>query len=186
MFRSSTREADDPDSSSPACLCSRAAPEPPLLLNRQRAIRADWEELRDFLRQLSAQLTPLPFGVCLLSDRAIRRYNRVFRRVDRATDVLSFPDTERRENKTVYLGDILISAETAQRNARRYGLRVEEEMKVLLLHGLLHLLGYDHETDRGRMARLERGWSARLGLSQGLIRRSRRSPAGRGLLAHRS
>lgn len=111
--------------------------------------------------------------MCLVSDRVIRSYNRRFRRQDKPTDVLSFPAEEPGRPAQQYLGDILISAETARCNARQYGLRVEEEIKVLILHGLLHLLGYDHENDRGGMARVERHWSQKLGLSQNLTRRTR-------------
>jgi probable rRNA maturation factor len=73
----------------------------------------------------------------------------------------------------------LISVETARENARRYGLRLEEEIEVLALHGVLHLLGYDHERDAGEMARVERRWSERLGLTENLTGRAHRRGPGR-------
>jgi probable rRNA maturation factor len=143
-----------------------------LLLNRQRAERADWDEIRGFLHRLSARMPAPGFTVCVLSDAAIRRYNRQFRGLDQATDVLSFPANEPGE-KPEYLGDILISAETARQNASRFGLRLEEEIEQLALHGVLHLLGHDHERDNGEMACLERSWSRRLGLPQNLTGRAK-------------
>ena len=99
-------------------------------------------------------------AVCVVSDSAIRRYNRRYRGHDSATDVLSFPPC-----------DLLVSAETAQRQARRLGHSVEVELKVLALHGTLHLMGHDHERDRGEMARLERRWRRRLDLPLALTER---------------
>lgn len=169
----------DPDSTDSGSLSSRTAlkmSEGVLLLNRQRAERADWDEIRGFLHRLSARMsarmTAPGFTVCVLSDAAIRRYNRQFRGLNKATDVLSFPTGQHGEQPG-YLGDILISAETAQQNARRFGLRLEEEIELLALHGVLHLLGHDHERDNGEMARLERTWSKRLGLPQNLTARAR-------------
>lgn len=149
-----------------------------LLLNRQRLVRADWAEVRDFLQQLPRRLAGSAFTVCLLSDRAIRRYNKQFRHQDKATDVLSFPTEPPGLQSPEYLGDILISAETARQNAQRYGLRVEEEIKILILHGLLHLWGYDHESDGGRMAAVERQWSRKLGLPQNLTGQARKTLSG--------
>ncbi|HJX27826.1 MAG TPA: rRNA maturation RNase YbeY, partial [Thermoanaerobaculia bacterium] len=83
-------------------------------------------------------------------DREMRRVNRQFRGKDKATDVLSFPGEEG------HLGDILISVPTARRQALEAGHPAERELMVLLLHGVLHCLGYDHETDQGEMERLER------------------------------
>lgn len=175
MSPSSNPESDDSDNGNPAHPSSREAPEDVLLLNRQRTVQADCDAVRRFLRRLAAAMETPGFTVCLLSDPAIRRFNRKFRGVDRATDVLSFPAAESGNGTTEYLGDILISAETARANGRRYGLRLEEEIQVLALHGVLHLLGYDHERDHGEMARLERRWSRRLGLPQHLTGRARSS-----------
>lgn len=88
--------------------------------------------------------------------------NREFRGRDYPTDVLSFPGD---------FGQIAISFDAARRQAAEFGHGVEEEIEILMLHGLLHLLGMDHETDSGRMSRAERKWRARLGLPAGLIER---------------
>jgi len=144
----------------------------PRLIHRQSRISADWKELEDFLRQIPAALAPSPFSVCLLSDRSIRGYNLRFRQKNETTDVLSFPMGPPEIGGENYLGDILISVETANRNAARFGLRLENELKVLVLHGLLHLMGQDHERDHGQMARNERRWAARLGLAHGLLSRN--------------
>ena len=116
----------------------------PRLIHRQRMVAADWREVEDFLGRIPTVLASFPYSICLLSDRAIRRYNERFRQKNEATDVLSFPTGQREHWEEDYLGDILISVETAQRNAVRMGLRVEDEIKALILHGLLHLRGQDH------------------------------------------
>jgi probable rRNA maturation factor len=153
----------------------------PRLIRRHRKIPADWDEVQAFLDRLPAALAPSPFTVCLLSDRSIRGYNLRFRRKNEATDVLSFPMRPFGRQAQDYLGDILISVDTADRSARGLGLRLEDEIKVLILHGLLHLRGEDHERDAGRMARLERRWASRLGLPQPLLIRAsgNRRPARR-------
>jgi probable rRNA maturation factor len=98
--------------------------------------------------------------VLLGGDRVVRRLNRTYRHKDAATDVLAFPRAGGRGS----LGDIVISVETAARNARRDGWPLQRELEILTLHGALHLLGYDHERDDGRMQRLERRLRRRLGL----------------------
>jgi probable rRNA maturation factor len=155
------------DSADPADPPISPLPERYLIL-RQRTVAADWEEVERFLRRLSAELARRPFSVCMLSDRGMRGYNKRFRHRDEPTDVLSFPLRFGR-GEPAYLGDILISAETARSRAQRLGMRPEEEIKALALHGVLHLLGYNHENDRGKMARQERRWGARLGLSRTLL-----------------
>jgi probable rRNA maturation factor len=110
-------------------------------------------------------------SVLLTGDRHIRRLNRQFRRKDKPTDVLSFPAPEIPGRATV-AGDLAISVETADRQARELGHPLAREVQVLILHGLLHLAGYDHEQDSGQMARREASLRRRLGLSQGLIERS--------------
>lgn len=142
----------------------------PRLLHRQRKIAANWQEVEEFLSRLPVALAPFPYSVCLVSDRVMRRYNKQFRRKNETTDVLSFP-MDPQESGEDYFGDILISVETAQRHAARFGLRLEDEIKVLILHGLLHLAGQDHERDKGQMARNERRWAARLGLARSLLAR---------------
>jgi probable rRNA maturation factor len=106
----------------------------------------------------------------LVSDRRIRTLNREFRGIDSATDVLSFPSGEPAPGP---LGDVLIARGVAARQARQAGHSLKTELRVLALHGLLHLLGYDHETDAGQMARLERRLRRKGGLVEGLIERSR-------------
>ncbi len=132
-----------------------------MFANRQRRVSVDEDDLSVFLVRLRRVLRlPLEsFSAVLVSDRRIRELNRRYRKRSAATDVLSFP---LRENG--YLGEVVISAPTARRQARCYRHRVEEEVKLLLLHGVLHLLGYDHETDRGQMARREHTLRRRLGL----------------------
>jgi len=147
----------------------------PQLIRRQRRISADWREVEAFLNVIPAALARSPYSVCLLSDRAIRRYNEQFRKKDEATDVLSFPMGRGANGESEYLGDILISVEMAQRNASRFGVRLEDEIKALILHGLLHLQGQDHESDSGQMARSERRWGARLGLPQTLLGKKRQA-----------
>lgn len=97
----------------------------------------------------------------------MRSLNRQFRGKDHATDVLSFPSGERG-----FLGDIVIAAGVAARQAREAGHALTTELRVLALHGLLHLLGYDHEADEGRMARAEARLRKKGGLPAGLIERT--------------
>ena len=107
-------------------------------------------------------------AIALVPDAHIRKLNRHYRGKDAATDVLSFPADERG-----YLGDVVIAAGVARRQARQAGHSLQHELRVLALHGLLHLLGYDHERDAGRMARVEARLRQRGGLRQGLIERQR-------------
>ena len=107
--------------------------------------------------------------VAIVGDRRVRTLNHRFRGVDHATDVLSFPAEGPGE-----LGDVVVAAGVARRQAAAAGHRVQTEVKVLALHGLLHLLGYDHERDDGRMARVERRLRVRGGLREGLIERGAR------------
>lgn len=105
--------------------------------------------------------------IALISDAAMRRLNARFRGLDHATDVLSFPSDE-----PGVLGDIAIATGVAARQARRLGHAAHVELRVLALHGLLHLLGYDHDTDTGEMARAEERLRRRAGLPSGLIGRA--------------
>jgi probable rRNA maturation factor len=104
--------------------------------------------------------------VALVSDAHIRRLNATYRGKDAATDVLSFSAGE-----PGWLGDVVIASGVARRQAREAGHPVQVELRVLALHGLLHLLGYDHEHDDGRMARVERRLRRKGGLREGLIER---------------
>ena len=115
--------------------------------------------------------------VAIVSDARVRALNRQYRRKDKATDVLSFPASafrlrRGRPDERGYLGDVVIAAGVAARQAREAGHTLATELRVLALHGLLHLLGYDHERDDGRMARLERRLRRRGGLEEGLIERA--------------
>ena len=106
----------------------------------------------------------------LTTDAAIRKLNRQFRGKNKATDVLSFPAEGIGAEEIA--GDLAISVTTARRQAVEQGHSLSTEIKVLILHGLLHLAGYDHETDDGQMARRERLLRGKLGLPQGLIERA--------------
>jgi len=94
-------------------------------------------------------------GVLVCDDATIRSLNRQFRGKDRPTDVLSFPLDNPQPEGSRYLGDVAISLETAARQAAEAGTSVATELKTLVLHGMVHLCGYDHETDGGEMKRLE-------------------------------
>jgi len=107
--------------------------------------------------------------VLLANDRMVRRLNREFRGKDKATDVLSFPAAA--EVGEEFAGDLAISYETAARQAKGQGHSLRDEVRVLLLHGLLHLSGMDHEVDGGEMAEREGVLRKKLGLRLGLIAR---------------
>ena len=107
--------------------------------------------------------------VLLAGDRTLRRLNRSFRKKDKATDVLSFPAAE--EMTGLHGGDLAISLETAKRQADEQGHSLRDEVRVLLLHGLLHLSGMDHEADGGEMAEREGALRGKLRLPNGLIAR---------------
>ena len=105
--------------------------------------------------------------MALVPDARVRALNRQYRRKDAPTDVLSFPAEEQGR-----LGDVVIAVGVARRQAREARHSLQTELRVLALHGLLHLLGYDHEHDDGQMARLERRLRRKGGLREGLIERS--------------
>jgi probable rRNA maturation factor len=112
-----------------------------------------------------------------VSEGRIRALNRQYRGIDRVTDVLSFAAGRLRArlppgDHLLFLGDVVIATGVAARQARLAGHSVATEYRILALHGLLHLLGYDHEHDGGRMARLERKLRRRGGLERGLIERT--------------
>ena len=130
-------------------------------------------------------------SVALVSDATVRALNRTYRGVDRATDVLSFPNSPPRRTRRTrmstpvsssvspvssvvesFLGEIVIARGVARRQARAAGHSELTELRVLALHGLLHLLGYDHEGDHGRMREVERRLRRKGGLREGLIERS--------------
>jgi len=149
-----------------------------MILNRQRSVRVARRPLESFLRRVQAELGFQEAGVtiCLVSDAEIARMNETFRKKKGATDVLSFPSVAWRRPVPLprnsgkgkvgeYLGDVAISPAAARRYAKKSGRKLPSELRVLILHGLLHLLGYDHETDRGQMERVERKLRKRLGLA---------------------
>ena len=111
-------------------------------------------------------------SIAVVSDRRMRALNRQFRGKDTTTDVLSFPATHM-PGVSTFLGDIVIAISVATRQAREAGHSVSTELKVLALHGLLHLLGYDHDSDDGKMARAEARLRKKAGLREGLIERHR-------------
>jgi probable rRNA maturation factor len=117
-----------------------------------------------------------PVSVLLTNDERIQQLNREFRRKNSPTDVLSFPAVAwefEGNHKTKTAGDLAISLETASRQAENLGHSLATEVRVLILHGALHLAGYDHETDAGEMARKEIRLRRQLGLPSGLIERSK-------------
>jgi probable rRNA maturation factor len=131
-------------------------------VNRQRKIKVDtkaWEAFAakaiDAIGKEGSWAT-----IAFVSDKSIRQLNRQFRGIDRSTDVLSFPAGDADPN----LGDIAISVETATAQAKENGLALDEEVAQLILHGLLHLCGYDHETDNGEMNQLELRMRKKLGI----------------------
>jgi probable rRNA maturation factor len=166
---------------------------------RRRQPNPDSASLLRFARRLQREVAKgKPFDCLVAGDAELRRLNREFRGKDYATDVLSFPAPAGMEKALVAsrkrlgpgdksgtrasradrgvrptLGDIAISLARARAQARAFGHTTESEIRILILHGLLHLLGMDHETDGGRMARAEARWRARLGLPGGLIERVR-------------
>jgi probable rRNA maturation factor len=151
-----------------------------MILNRQRAARLARRPLELFLRRIWGELGLEGAGltICLVSDAEMARMNEAFRGKKGPTDVLSFPATKKAKLVAIairrgrrnslerkYLGDVAISPATARRNAKSYGRTLGNEIRILILHGVLHLLGYDHETDRGAMNRLEQRLRRRLGLA---------------------
>lgn len=131
---------------------ARGGPLEVVVVDRLRRRRADASRLRRVLRGAAVALGVRgELSLVLAGDRLLRRLNRDYRGKDRPTDVLSFPG----DGGEAGLGDVVISVETAGRNARGLGRTLGQELDVLALHGFLHVLGYDHETDDGRMDRLE-------------------------------
>ncbi len=126
-------------------------------------------ELRRFLAELTRRVTRGRSIACLVTtDAELRRLNRQYRKKDRATDVLSFPSAE----NNGFAGDLAISLDRARAQAAEHKHSLEDELRILMLHGALHLAGMDHEKDAGEMAKAETRWRRRLGLPSGLIERS--------------
>ena len=146
-----------------------------MIFNRQRSVPVAVAPLRKFYERARRELGFAPESVTieLISDRAMARLNETYRKKHGPTDVLSFPANGARDRDGVglphigkYVGDIAISPETARRNASRFSRTFPEEMRILILHGMIHLAGYDHETDHGEMNCLERRLRKRLGVGE--------------------
>jgi len=138
--------------------------------------------LAAWLRSIAPVRARGTVSVAIVSDARVRELNRKYRRKDRATDVLSFPAGNRATNRRAnpesripnpdrFLGEIVIARGVAARQARAAGHTPATELRVLALHGLLHLLGYDHEQDNGAMRRVEQRLRRKGGLRDGLIER---------------
>jgi probable rRNA maturation factor len=153
-----------------------------MILNRQRQVRVSVRELELFLAR-ALRLVRVPtgaIGVCLVTNAKIAKWNRAYRGKNSPTDVLSFPAAHGAKRTKLnskspvkrsigstrgagafydsspsYLGDIAIAPAVARKNARRFGRTLGHELRILVLHGILHLMGYDHETDTGQMDRRE-------------------------------
>jgi probable rRNA maturation factor len=124
--------------------------------------------LREFAKQLQQQVAGSRPFCCLITDDAeLRRLNKQFRKKDYATDVLSFPPADPNGS----LGDLAISWDRARSQAAEHDHAVDDEIRILMLHGVLHLTGMDHEKDGGEMARAEIRWRKRFNLPTGLIER---------------
>jgi len=154
-----------------------------MILNRQKKVRLSSYALEMFLREIQRELKlePLEVSIAFVSDAEIARWNEGYRRKKGPTDVLAFPAGTRGRTGTrdrvggsrarsVYrdsrfLGDIAIAPDTARRYAKKNGRTLQSELRVLMLHGVLHLMGYDHESDNGQMNRIEQKLRRRLGLA---------------------
>ena len=117
--------------------------------NQQRVIKVNPQRIARFLRKVLhlLGLHGAELSILLVNDRRMKLLNRQYRSIDRATDVLSFPQTENRTQNFV-LGDIVINLPRAKRQAAEQGITLNKELKRLMIHGLLHLIGYDHEKSR--------------------------------------
>ena len=160
-----------------------------MIINRQSQYALDMPSLRAYEHQVKSvvDLGTRDFNVCFVSDEEISRMNSVYRGKAVPTDVLSFPWEGEGESGPEeaaggefrnFLGDIVISVATADRNARAEGHSTEEEIRMLILHGVLHLLGYNHETDHGEMKSLELSLRERLSPPQADPARQRTQSAG--------
>ena len=138
------------------------------IVNLQRKVSLDSTIFTDFstsLAEVVDEVNDKEFSVAFVSDRRMKELNSFFRGRDLTTDVLSFPhEPDEFDTDTSNLGDIVISVEQAARQAEDNGFTLENEIKQLILHGLLHLCGYDHETDNGEMNSRELGLRDKLGI----------------------
>lgn len=139
------------------------SPDDPHLLFRHSSRRVRRTPLRNFLKSMVKSLGSKGEITCLITtDAELRRLNRKFRGKNYATDVLSFPPDE-----------MAISLDRAAEQAKELGHSLDAELRILMLHGFLHLRGMDHETDSGEMRRAESRWRKKLGLPSGLIERAK-------------
>ena len=151
-----------------------------MILSRQQTVRIARKPLELFLSRVRRELgiSKADVTICFVSDAEMARMNQAFRKKKGPTDVLSFPAFARGELRRLRkangeqgsrlrpcLGDVAISPATARRNAKQLGRTLQSELQVLILHGVLHLLGYDHETDHGEMDRREQRLRRKLGLT---------------------
>lgn len=126
----------------------------PIVVNLQRKVKVQSDDFRSFVKACDSidEAAGKTFSIAFISDRRMKELNQFFRGKDTTTDVLSFPhEPDEFDSDKTNLGDIVISAEQAQRQAKENGLTLDDEIKQLILHGILHLCGYDHETDNGEM-----------------------------------
>ncbi len=145
--------------------------EGPVLIFSSRCEGVDRKALREFARRLIEEIAAGASFTCLFTgDGRLRRLNRQFLGKDYATDVLSFPAA----SPDGGLGELAISVARAREQAAGQGHSLTEELEILMLHGFLHLLGHNHENDRGAMKRAEQKLRRKLGLPKGLIERSGR------------
>jgi probable rRNA maturation factor len=158
-----------------------------VLVADERGRRVAAPGLAAWLRRVAPARARGIVSVALVSDQRARALNKTYRRKDYATDVLSFPGSASLPSPRLrsstgdrasaapnpFLGDIVIARGVARRQAREARHSQQTELKVLALHGLLHLLGYDHDVDDGRMRRVERRLRRKGGLDRGLIERAR-------------
>jgi len=130
-----------------------------MIVNLQRKVQVNSRDFSKFVESLSGaveEAADSEFSVAFISDRRMKELNGFFRGKNSTTDVLSFPhEPDEFDNDETNLGDIVISVEQAERQAKENKLTLEIEIKQLILHGLLHLCGYDHETDEGEMNKRE-------------------------------
>jgi probable rRNA maturation factor len=141
----------------------------PLITCRRKPASLDLDSLESFAETLRKRVTRGREYHCLLTgDAELQSLNRQFRAKDEPTDVLSFPSGDTRER----VGDIAISLARARVQAREWGHKLEDEVRILMLHGVLHLLGMDHESDHGEMRRAEMRWRRTLSLLNALTERA--------------
>ena len=139
-----------------------------MIVNRQRRVPVALPPLQQFYERVRLELGFAPESVTiqLISDANMAELNQTYRKKHGPTDVLSFPANGARPAPGAeYVGDIAISPETARRNARRYSRSLPVELRVLILHGMIHLAGFDHEADHGEMDRMERRLRKKLGVA---------------------